>query len=199
MPEADELAEMIAAAERPLILSGHGVQIAGAVDLLLQVAERAEIPVAHTLLGIGNIDETHRLSAGYAGMHGWMHANKALQQCDLLVGIGCRYDDRITGKTSTFAPRAKIVHVDVDRSEIGKNVRTDLGIVADAGDLLAALLRPPAAVRAPRRSGWRSSPRGARSARRGRGTAPDHGARAGCPPTTSSSASASPPTTRPRW
>ena len=141
IPEADELAEMIAASERPLILSGHGVQIAGATDLLLQVAERAEIPVAHTLLGIGNIDETHRLSAGYAGMHGWMHANKALQQCDLLIGIGCRYDDRITGKTSTFAPRAKIVHVDVDRSEIGKNVRTDLGIVADAGDLLAALLR----------------------------------------------------------
>ncbi len=141
VPEADELAEMIAAAERPLILSGHGVQIADAVDLLREVAERAEVPVAHTLLGIGNIDETHRLSAGYAGMHGWMHANKALQQCDLLVGIGCRYDDRITGKTSTFAPRARIVHVDVDRSEIGKNVRTDLGIVADAGDLLAALLR----------------------------------------------------------
>jgi acetolactate synthase-1/2/3 large subunit len=140
VPEADELAEMIASAERPLILSGHGVQIADATDLLKQVAERAEIPVAHTLLGVGNIDETHRLSAGYAGMHGWMHANKALQHCDLLVGIGCRYDDRITGKTSTFAPRAKIVHVDVDRSEIGKNVRTDLGIVADAGDLLGALL-----------------------------------------------------------
>ncbi|MEO6294562.1 MAG: thiamine pyrophosphate-binding protein, partial [Candidatus Limnocylindria bacterium] len=94
IPAADDLAEMIAQAERPLILSGHGVQIAGAVDLLLEVAQRAEIPVAHTLLGIGNIDETHRLSAGYAGMHGWMHANKAIQQCDLLIGIGCRYDDR---------------------------------------------------------------------------------------------------------
>jgi acetolactate synthase-1/2/3 large subunit len=141
VPEAEDLAEMIAAAQRPLILSGHGVQIAGAVDLLVQVAERTEIPVAHTLLGIGNMDETHRLSAGYAGMHGWMHVNKAIQQCDLLIGIGCRYDDRITGKTSTFAPNARIVHVDVDRSEIGKNVRTDLGIVADAGDLLAALLR----------------------------------------------------------
>jgi acetolactate synthase-1/2/3 large subunit len=141
VPEADELARMIAASERPLILAGHGVQIANATDLLLQVAERGEIPVAHTLLGIGNIDETHRLSAGYAGMHGWMHANKALQHCDLLIGVGCRYDDRITGKTSTFAPRAKVVHVDVDRSEIGKNVRTDLGIVADAGDLLASLLR----------------------------------------------------------
>ena len=141
VPEADDLAEMIARAERPLILSGHGVQIANATKLLLDVAARAEIPVAHTLLGVGNIDETHRLSAGYAGMHGWMHANKAIQQCDLLIGIGCRYDDRITGKTSTFAPNARIVHVDVDRSEIGKNVRTDLGIVADAGDLLEALLR----------------------------------------------------------
>ena len=107
VPEADDLAEMIAAAERPLILSGHGVQIAGAVDLLLQVAERTEIPVAHTLLGIGNMDETHRLSAGYAGMHGWMHVNKMIQQCDLLIGIGCRYDDRITGKMSTFAPNAQ--------------------------------------------------------------------------------------------
>lgn len=141
VPEADELAAVIALSERPLILAGHGVQISDAVDLLRQVAERSEIPVAHTLLGIGNIDETHRLSAGYAGMHGWMHANKAVQQCDLLISIGCRFDDRITGKTSTFAPHARIVHVDVDRSEIGKNVRTDFGIVADAGDLLAALLR----------------------------------------------------------
>src|SRR5918992_464984 len=141
VPEAEELAELIAKAERPLILSGHGVQIAGATDLLRQVAERTQIPVAHTLLGIGNMDETHPLSLGYAGMHGWMHVNKAIQQCDLLIGIGCRYDDRITGKTSTFAPKAKIVHVDVDRSEIGKNVQTELGIIADAGDLLAALLR----------------------------------------------------------
>jgi acetolactate synthase-1/2/3 large subunit len=141
VPEADELAEMIAAAERPLILAGHGVQIAGATELLREVAERSEIPVAHTLLGIGNMDETHRLSLGYAGMHGWMHVNKAIQHCDLLIGLGMRYDDRITGKTSTFAPRARIVHVDVDRSEIGKNVRVDLGIVADAGDLLTALMR----------------------------------------------------------
>ncbi|HEX6211296.1 MAG TPA: thiamine pyrophosphate-binding protein, partial [Methylomirabilota bacterium] len=111
VPEADELAELIARAERPLILAGHGIQIADATELLRQVAERAEIPVAHTLLGIGNMDETHRLSAGYAGMHGWMHVNKAIQQCDLLIGIGCRYDDRITGKTSTFAPNATIVHV----------------------------------------------------------------------------------------
>jgi acetolactate synthase I/II/III large subunit len=154
VPEADELADMIAAAERPLILAGHGVQISGpdAIDLLRQVAERAEIPVAHTLLGIGNLDETHRLSLGYAGMHGWMHVNKAIQQCDLLIGIGMRYDDRITGKTSTFAPHARVVHVDVDRSEIGKNVETDLGIVADAADLLAALLsRLP---QSPRRDAW---------------------------------------------
>ena len=197
VPEADDLAEMIATAERPLILSGHGVQIAGAVDLLLEVAQRSEIPVAHTLLGIGNMDETHRLSAGYAGMHGWMHVNKMIQQCDLLIGIGCRYDDRITGKTSTFAPNARIVHVDVDRSEIGKNVRTDLGIVADAGDLLAALLRRLPQSE-PGRSGWTSWQRGARSAKRGRGTAPAPGARAASPRTTSSTRSARPPATRRR-
>ncbi|HET8586662.1 MAG TPA: biosynthetic-type acetolactate synthase large subunit, partial [Candidatus Limnocylindria bacterium] len=140
VPEADELAELIARAERPLILAGHGVQIAEATELLRLVAERSQIPVAHTLLGIGNMDESHPLSLGYAGMHGWMHVNKAIQNCDLLIGIGMRYDDRITGSTRTFAPRARIVHVDVDRSEIGKNVVTELGIVADAGDLLAALL-----------------------------------------------------------
>jgi acetolactate synthase-1/2/3 large subunit len=152
VPEADELAATIAAAERPLILAGHGVQIAEATELLRQVAERGEIPVAHTLLGIGNMDETHPLSLGYAGMHGWMHVNKAIQQCDLLIGIGMRYDDSITGSTRTFAPKAKIVHVDVDRSEIGKNVPTDLGIVADAGDVLAALLeRLP---QSERRSAW---------------------------------------------
>ena len=106
VPEAAELAALVAGSQRPLILAGHGVQIAGATELLRLVAERAQIPVAHTLLGIGDIDETHPLSLGYAGMHGWMHVNKAIQQCDLLIGIGCRYDDRITGKTSTFAPRA---------------------------------------------------------------------------------------------
>jgi len=155
VPEADELVELIASSERPLILAGHGVQIAGASDLLRAVAERAGIPVAHTLLGIGTLDETHPNSVGYAGMHGWMHANKALQHCDLLIGIGGRFDDRITGKTSTFAPHARIVHVDVDRSEIGKNVRTDLGIVADAGDLLTALLRRiPADDPPPARAAW---------------------------------------------
>jgi acetolactate synthase-1/2/3 large subunit len=88
-------------------------------------------------------------------MHGWMHANRAIQHCDLLINIGGRFDDRITGKTSTFAPHARIVHVDVDRSEIGKNVRTDLGIVADAGDLLAAVLRRlPANAAAPDRRDW---------------------------------------------
>ena len=199
VPEADDLAEMIAASEHPLILSGHGVQIAGATDLLLQVAERAEIPVAHTLLGIGNIDETHRLSAGYAGMHGWMHANKALQQCDLLIGIGCRYDDRITGKTSTFAPtredRARRRRSLGDRQERPHRPRDRRRCGRPARRAPA----PPAPVRAARRSGWRSSPHGARSARLGRGTAPGRGARAASPPTTWSSGSASPPTTRPRW
>jgi acetolactate synthase I/II/III large subunit len=155
VPEADELARLLERSERPLILAGHGVQIANAAGLLREVVERGGIPVAHTLLGIGNLDETHPNSIGYAGMHGWMHANRAIQHSDLLISVGSRFDDRITGKTSTFAPHATIVHVDVDRSEIGKNVRTDLGIVADAGDLLAALLqRLPADGPTRDRSDW---------------------------------------------
>jgi acetolactate synthase-1/2/3 large subunit len=155
VPEADVLIQLIAASERPLILAGHGVQIAGATDLLREVAERTGVPVTHTLLGIGNLDERHPNSIGYAGMHGWVHANRAIQHCDLLICLGGRFDDRITGKTSTFAPLARVVHVDVDRSEIGKNVRTDLGIVADAGDLLAAVLRRlPTDQPAPDREAW---------------------------------------------
>jgi acetolactate synthase-1/2/3 large subunit len=129
----------IDAAQRPVILAGHGVLVAEAWDDLRAFAERTQIPVAHTLLGIGSIDETHPLSYGYMGMHGWKHVNKAIQSADLLIALGMRFDDRVTGKVSTYAPGARIIHVDVDPSEIGKNVAVDVPIVGDVGRVLRAL------------------------------------------------------------
>jgi acetolactate synthase-1/2/3 large subunit len=129
----------IDAAQRPVILAGHGVLVAQAWDDLRAFAERTQIPVAHTLLGIGAIDETHPLSYGYMGMHGWKHVNKAIQSADLLIAFGMRFDDRVTGKVSTYAPGARIIHVDVDPSEIGKNVAVDVPIVGDVGRVLRAL------------------------------------------------------------
>ncbi|CAN5660813.1 biosynthetic-type acetolactate synthase large subunit [soil metagenome] len=133
-------AEAIEAAQRPLILAGHGVLLAGATDELRVFAEKAHIPVAHTLLGIGALDETHELSYGYMGMHGWKHVNRAIQSADLLIALGMRFDDRVTGKVSTYAPHARIIHVDIDPSEIGKNVAVEVPIVGDVRRVLAALM-----------------------------------------------------------
>ncbi|HTC85971.1 MAG TPA: biosynthetic-type acetolactate synthase large subunit, partial [Candidatus Acidoferrum sp.] len=129
----------IAKARRPVILAGHGVLHARAWDDLLAFAEKTQIPVAHTLLGIGVIPEDHPLSYGYMGMHGWKHVNKAIQSADLLVAIGMRFDDRVTGNVRTYAPYARIVHVDIDPAEIGKNVAVEVPIVGDAGRVLRAL------------------------------------------------------------
>jgi len=133
-------AELLNAAERPLILAGHGVLLAGGHAELVALAERGKIPVATTLLGIGVIPGTHPLSLGMAGMHGTLQANRAIQACDLLLAVGTRFDDRVTGNPRTFAPHATIVHVDIDPAEIGKNVAPDLAIVGDAGEFLRALL-----------------------------------------------------------
>src|SRR6266536_5600328 len=141
----------IAAAKRPVILAGHGVLHAEAWDELLAFAEKAQIPVAHTLLGIGAIDETHPLSYGFMGMHGWKHVNRAIQSADLLLAIGMRFDDRVTGNVRTYAPYARIVHVDIDPAEIGKNVAVEVPIVGDAGRVLRALLPLVEAVSADER------------------------------------------------
>jgi len=179
----------IAAAERPVILAGHGILHAhaeaelmafaekinapiawtllgiGAVDErhplaygfmgmhgwkhvnraiqsadLQAFAEKTQIPVAHTLLGVGAIPEDHALSYGFMGMHGWKHVNRAIQSADLLFAIGMRFDDRVTGNVRTYAPYARIVHVDIDPAEIGKNVAVEVPIVGDAGRVLRALL-----------------------------------------------------------
>ena len=132
-------AQAIDGAQRPVILAGHGVLVAEAWDELRAFAERARIPVAHTLLGVGSIDETHPLSYGYMGMHGWKHVNRAIQSADLLIALGMRFDDRVTGKVSTYAPAARIIHVDIDPSEIGKNVAVDVPIVGDVRRVLTAL------------------------------------------------------------
>jgi acetolactate synthase-1/2/3 large subunit len=133
-------AQEIARAKRPVILAGHGVLHAEAWDELRTFAEKTQIPVAHTLLGIGVIDEIHPLSYGYMGMHGWKHVNRAIQSADLLFAIGMRFDDRVTGNVRTYAPYARIVHADIDPAEIGKNVAVEVPIVADAKRVLAGLL-----------------------------------------------------------
>jgi acetolactate synthase-1/2/3 large subunit len=130
----------ILGAKRPVILAGHGVVVAEAEADLLALAERARIPIAWTLLGIGAVDERHPLAYGYMGMHGWKHVNRAIQSADLLIALGMRFDDRVTGNVRTYAPYARIVHVDIDPSEIGKNVAVEVPIVGDVGRVLRALL-----------------------------------------------------------
>ncbi len=134
-----EAARLIAAAERPLLMVGHGAILAGAYAEVRALAERTEMPVITTLLGISAFPDCHPLHLGMPGMHGEVHVNRAIQHADLIVGIGLRFDDRVTGNTAGFAPRAKIVHVDCDPSEIGKNVRTTLGIVGDAREVARRL------------------------------------------------------------
>jgi acetolactate synthase-1/2/3 large subunit len=129
----------IAAAKRPMILAGHGVLHAEAWDDLRAFAEKTQIPVAWSLLGIGAMPEDHPLAYGYMGMHGWKHVNRAIQSADLLVALGMRFDDRVTGNVRTYAPYARIVHADIDPAEIGKNVAVEVPIVGDAGRVLRAL------------------------------------------------------------
>ena len=129
----------IDAAQRPLILAGHGILLGRAMDELSVFAEKTQIPVAHTLLGIGALDERHPLAYGYMGMHGWKHVNRAIQSADLLIALGMRFDDRVTGKVSSYAPHARIIHCDIDPSEIGKNVAVDVPIVGDVRRVLRSL------------------------------------------------------------
>ena len=131
---------LLADAERPLIIAGHGVRLARAHGLLAELARRLDAPVAHTLLGLGVIPEDDPLAAGMLGMHGVPATNRAVNAADVILGVGLRFDDRVTGKVSAFASRAKIIHVDIDPTQIGKNVPTTVGIVADAGAALAALI-----------------------------------------------------------
>jgi acetolactate synthase I/II/III large subunit len=134
--DARDAMELIHAAERPLILAGHGVMLSGAERQILALAERAQIPIAVTLLGIGGIPASHPLNLGMMGMHGEAWVNNAIQEADLLIALGMRFDDRVTGNLKTYARTAKKIHVDIDRAEINKNVRVDVGIAKDLREAL---------------------------------------------------------------
>jgi acetolactate synthase-1/2/3 large subunit len=123
--------ELINAAERPLILAGHGVMLSGAEREIVAFAEQAQIPIAVTLLGIGGVPASHPLNLGMMGMHGEAWVNTAIQEADLLIALGMRFDDRVTGNLRTYARTARKIHVDIDRAELNKNVRVDVGIAKD--------------------------------------------------------------------
>jgi len=151
---ADDMQRAVAlidAAERPVLFCGHGIIAAGASDLLRELVEKTGIPVASTLLGLGGFPATHPLCLGMMGMHGEAWVNKAIQEADLLIALGMRFDDRVTGKLETYAPRAKKIHCELDPAEINKNVRVDVALVGDVAETLRALL-PAVARRA--RTPW---------------------------------------------
>src|SRR5215831_13839818 len=133
---AAEAVALINEAERPLILAGHGVTLSGAEREILALAEKARIPIAMTLLGIGGVPAGHPLNLGMMGMHGEAWVNTAIQEADLLIALGMRFDDRVTGNLRTYAQKARKIHVDIDRAELNKNVRVDVAI---AKDLRAAI------------------------------------------------------------
>ena len=138
--QIQKAAQAISTAKQPLILAGAGVLFAKASDELAEFAEKYQIPVTNTLLGLGGIEGNHPLFLGMAGMHGTYTANMAIQTCDLLINVGARFDDRLTGNLNYFAPNARVVHIDIDPAEIGKNVPTEIPIVADAKEALEALI-----------------------------------------------------------
>lgn len=132
--------KVISNSKKPLILGGAGILAAKATRELKEFVERHQIPITNTLLGLGGIDGDHPLFLGMAGMHGTYTANTAICDCDVLINIGARFDDRLTGNLAHFAPNAKVVHIDIDPAEIGKNVPTAVPIVADAKEALRELL-----------------------------------------------------------
>ena len=132
--------ELIRQAQRPLLYVGGGAISAGAHQAVLDLAERFRLPVTTTLMGKGAFDERHPLSVGMLGMHGTAYANFAVTECDLLIAAGARFDDRVTGRLDSFAPRARVIHIDIDAAEVGKNRVPDVPVVADVGEALTQLL-----------------------------------------------------------
>ncbi|MCE2490327.1 MAG: biosynthetic-type acetolactate synthase large subunit [Anaerolineae bacterium] len=138
--ELDAAARLINEAQRPIILAGHGILMSGAMDELLHLVERSGVPVALTLLGKGALPENHPLSLGMMGMHGTATSNHSIQQADLLIALGMRFDDRVTGNLATYSQHSRKIHVDIDPSEINKNVPVDVGIAGDLRTVITQLL-----------------------------------------------------------
>jgi acetolactate synthase-1/2/3 large subunit len=136
----EQAAELIRNAKRPVILAGHGVIESRAMEQIQTLAERAQIPVALTLLGLGGFPASHPLNLGMMGMHGEAWVNHAIQEADLLIACGMRFDDRVTGTTATYALKAKKIHIEVDPSEINKNIKVDVALVGDLREVLEQLL-----------------------------------------------------------
>jgi acetolactate synthase-1/2/3 large subunit len=135
-----QAAELIRNAKRPIILAGHGVSESGAMEQVRTLAERTQTPVALTLLGLGAFPASHPLNMGMMGMHGEAWVNHAIQEADLLIACGMRFDDRVTGSLSTYALKAKKIHIEVDPAEINKNVKADVALVGDLAEVLEQLL-----------------------------------------------------------
>ena len=147
-------ADLLNSAKRPIIFAGHGVLLSGAMTQVRELAERADIPIAMTLLGIGGVPAEHPLNMGMMGMHGEAWVNAAIQEADLLLALGMRFDDRVTGNVRTYAPNARKIHIDIDPAEFNKNVKVD---VALAGDLSAVLDDLAPLVEAGDRAAWHAT------------------------------------------
>lgn len=143
LADIEKIKDAVKACSKPCIYAGGGIITANASGALVKFAESYNIPVTTTLMGVGVIPNEHPLSLRWLGMHGTVYANNAANECDLLIALGARFDDRVTGPVKTFAAKAKVIHVDIDISEINKNKHADIGITADVGDVLDALNREP--------------------------------------------------------
>ena len=143
--EYQRAVDLINQAQRPIILAGHGIMISGARQQVLDFADKTNTPIAMTLLGIGGVPASHPLNLGMMGMHGEAWVNNAIQEADLLLAFGMRFDDRVTGNLKTYAPNAKKIHIEIDPSEINKNVRVDVGLVGDLREVLDEILPKVAA------------------------------------------------------
>ena len=153
LEHVQQAARLINQAERPVIIGGHGILASGATHEIKALAENTGIPVINTLLGLSGFPRNHPLSLGMLGMHGMYWSNMVVDQADLLVGLGMRFDDRVTGKASTFAPHARIIHLDIEPTQVGRNVSVEVPLVGDAKAILQALL--PLVKPSPRRE-WMS-------------------------------------------
>jgi len=154
--EFDRAVELLNSSKRPVILAGRGIMLSGAMRVFDKFVRTANIPVAMTLLGIGCFPASDPLNLGMMGMHGEAWVNTAIQEADLLIAIGMRFDDRVTGDLRTYAKNARKIHIEVDRSEINKNVPVDSALIGDAGETLAKLL-PAVNVREQKADLWMST------------------------------------------